>query len=82
MANVETIVPEKVENKEAKFKRLANSRVNAALKKIQLIGNLSGSQYGKTQEQIDTIENALYAAIENMKTRFNKTSDDIQSFQL
>ena len=82
MPDVQTIVPKKTETAADKFQRLANKRTNAALQKISLIGNLSSGQYAKTEEQIRKIEAALYSAVDNMVSRFAKTSDDKPSFQL
>lgn len=61
------------ETKEQKFKRLADKRVNTALKKIKLIGNLSGSGYSYTEEQITKINDALADCVESTMGRFDKT---------
>jgi len=47
------------ETREDKFKRLAENRVNVALDKIRLIGNLASPQYAFSPEQIKTIMTAL-----------------------
>ena len=46
------------ESKHDKFKRLATPRVTNAIKKIELIGNLSSSGYEYTPEEVEKIFNA------------------------
>ena len=60
------------ESKEEKFKRLAEKRVNAALDKIRLIGNLAGPQYTFTPEKIETIIAALKSAVAEVEEKFQK----------
>jgi len=62
------------ENDREKFVSLANSRVNRALKDIQLIGNLSNrSNYDYTAEDVDKILKALSKAVQECKNRFDET---------
>ena len=57
-----------------KFVKLANSRVNKAIKDIQLIGNLSNrSNYDYTQEDVLQIFKALNKALNDCKNRFDET---------
>lgn len=63
------------ESKQAKFKRLAERRVNVALDKIRLIGNLSSPQYGFMPEQVDKIIIALQEAISEVESKFRKPLD-------
>ena len=66
----ELAVPtEATETKADKFKRLASARVTKALNSIDLIGNLSGSGYEYTPEQIEAIFTALN---EEMKLTYLK----------
>lgn len=51
------------ESKSDKFRRLAKKRVPAALAKIKNIGNLGGSGYEYTAEQVEKIETALNNAV-------------------
>ena len=45
-----------MESKEEKFKRLANARVNNAIKQLELIGNLSNSaSYDYTDDEVRKI---------------------------
>ena len=60
------------ETKEDKFKRLAVTRVNNALAKIRLIGNLSSPQYSFNPEQIERIMTALQTAIADVEEKFQK----------
>jgi len=60
------------ETKSEKFARLANKRTNKALKAISLIGNLSSAQYGYSDDDVQKIEQALYACIETTMAGFNK----------
>lgn len=49
----------KNETPEVRFKRMASMRVNKALRAISLLGNLSGSRYKSTPDQISKIEAAF-----------------------
>lgn len=60
------------ETKEQRFKRLATKRTQAALQKIRLLENLSGSSYRYTLEQADTIVGALRTAVDAVETKFNR----------
>lgn len=67
------------ETKEAKFARLATKRVNAALVKIRLIGNLSGPGYVHTPEQITAINAALSSAVTAAMQAFSRTAKAAES---
>ncbi len=61
------------ESKDAKFKRLAEHRVNNALAKIALIGNLSStSSYEYNADQVEKILGGLKASIEELEKKFQK----------
>lgn len=60
------------ETKEDKFTRLANMRVNKAIKSVSLIGNLSSGQYGYTDDDVQKIEAALFNCVEQTMAQFNK----------
>ena len=62
-----------VESKHDKFKRLATQRVKNALKKIELIGNLSSSGYEYGPEEVDKIFAAIQSTLDNTKGRFSKS---------
>jgi len=71
------------ETKHDKFKRLANQRVANALKKIELIGNLSSSGYEYSQEEVDRIFTSLQGTLDSTKSRFSKSKKvDTPKFQL
>jgi len=63
---------ESSESKEDKFRRLAGMRVNNALQKIRIIGNLAGPGYSYTPEQIEKIIAALNGAIAEVEAKFQK----------
>lgn len=57
-----------------KFVRLANKRVNNAIKAIELIGNLSNrSNYDYTAEDVEKILGALNREIKICRERFLST---------
>ncbi|WIW95466.1 hypothetical protein [Altererythrobacter rubellus] len=67
-------------SKREKFVRLAESRVNKALKDIQLIGNLSNrSAYDFDEKDLRKIFGALQKALEGARTRFDRTSEASQN---
>lgn len=70
------------ETPEQKFKRLATARVNNALKKIKLIGNLSAPAYKYTEEEIAKIIQGLKLAVEEVGTKFAKNKKKESGFQL
>lgn len=70
------------ESPEDKFKRLASLRTQNALKRIKLIGNLSGPGYKYADEQVDKIISALKAAVDEVEARFKKTEQKGAEFTL
>ena len=57
--------------KREKFVRLAEQRVNRALREIRLIGNLSNrTAYQSTDEDVKKIFRALQKELETAKARF------------
>jgi len=60
------------ETKNEKFKRLAAVRVNNALKKISLIGNLAGSSYEYSAEEVEKIISALRSCLGEVEEKFQK----------
>jgi hypothetical protein len=58
-----------------KFVRLANKRVNSAIKAINLIGNLSNrSNYDYSEEDVAKIFRALQVEVSACKKRFDMAS--------
>ena len=71
------------ESKHDKFKRLATARVTNALKKIELIGNLSSSGYEYSPEEVEKIFVSLQQTLDNTKARFSKSKkEETQKFAL
>jgi len=65
--------------KKEKFVRLAESRVNKAMKDIQLIGNLSNkAAYEHTDAEIRKIFRALQQSLDSAKQRFADTGGTSQ----
>ena len=60
------------ETKEQRFQRLATRRTQAALQKIRLLGNLTGSSYAYTPEQAAKILTTLRAAVDALEAKFNR----------
>lgn len=71
MAEGEQVQPV-VETKEAKFTRLASKRTQAALIKIRLLGNLTGSGYHYTEEQANKVLGSLRQAVDELEGKFRK----------
>jgi hypothetical protein len=64
------------ETKSQAFVRLANPRVSSALKRIELIGNLSNrSSYEYTEQQIEKIEAALLESVSHTINKFRRVKD-------
>ena len=64
------------ETKEAKFKRVAQSRVNSALRYLGLVGNcFNGPGYSFTEDQVKIVFDALTAAVEAAKPRKGPETD-------
>lgn len=70
------------ESKEDAFKRLANARVNKAIKMIALIGNLASAQYASTEAQHDAIERALRAQVDATMNKLRKVKTVTNKFEL
>ena len=67
-------------NNMLKFKKLANARVNKAIKLIKLIGNLSNkSHYEYTRKQSKQITDALQQELNLVKNKFNSPSGGRES---
>jgi len=60
------------ETKEEKFTRLAAKRTQAALIKVRLLGNLTGSSYRYTEEQANKILASLRQAVNELEGKFRK----------
>ena len=60
------------ESKADRFKRLAEPRVANAIKKIGIIGNLAGSNYEFTADQVEKILGSLKLAVDEVEKKFQK----------
>jgi hypothetical protein len=64
----------KRESRRARFVRLANKRVNAAIKAISLVGNLSNrANYDYTPEDAAAIVKALEKELRELRSRFGSS---------
>ena len=71
------------ETKEAKFRRLAEQRVNAILDKLRLLGQLSNkSNYGYSDDQIDSAFKAIQAELNATKAQFRNGAKARKRFTL
>ena len=70
------------ETPEERFRRLATTRVNNALDKIRLVGNLSGHGYKYTDEQARKILESLTTAVKDVEDKFNKVTKKDSKFSL
>ena len=71
------------ESKQDKFKRLASQRVTNAIKKIELIGNLSSPGYEYTSEEVEKIFTSLQQLLEATRSKFSKAKKtDAPKFEL
>ncbi len=62
-----------MESKEDKFKRLANARVNNAIKQLELIGNLSNSaSYDYTDDEVRKIMGTLNQKVKEISFKFQE----------
>jgi len=83
VANVAPEASQTAETKSDKFKRIANLRVNNALKSIRLISNLSRkSDYEYTDKQIGTILAALNDEIADMAGEFYNNAEEKRRISL
>lgn len=72
----------KVVGKREKFEELGEKRVNEAIKKIRLIGNLANrNNYDYTDKHVKEIISALEVEIQMLKNKFKKDPDPEISFK-
>ena len=70
-------------DKSAKFKELARSRVNRAINMIRLIANLGNkAHYDYTSDQAKKIEKALQTEVNNVKIKFNSKKRGTEEFTI
>ena len=70
-------------DKSAKFKELARSRVNRAINMIRLIANLCNkAHYDYTPDQARKIIHALNSEVKNVSTKFNSKKRGTEEFTI
>ena len=71
------------ETKREKFVRLAESRMNNALKQIELLSNLSNTRaYEYTKEDIDKMVKTLKSAVSDLEKNFLANTNKSKRFSL
>ncbi len=71
------------ENKNQRFKRLANTRVNKTIHSIELVGNLGNkSLYESTSQERKLIIKAINDAVNKMKIDLEGSSKKKDGFKL
>ncbi len=72
-----------LETKEARFRRLAEKRVNVILDRLRLLGQLSDRKnYEYTDEQVAKIFRAIEKEIKATKEKFRNGSSERKRFML
>ena len=71
------------ETKDARFRRLAEKRVNAALDRLRLLGQLSDKRnYDYDDEQVAKIFRAIDGEVKAVKAKFRNGSSKRKRFTL
>jgi hypothetical protein len=70
-----SLVP-KDETKEAKFIRLANTRVKKAITAIRSIGRMGTSAYNRDSDQIAKLETTLLSEVKDMAAKLRSGHED------
>ena len=69
--------------KEENFKRLAENRTNKIIDMLNLLGNLSNkSNYSYSEEQVDSIFDAIQNELDAQRNRFAKKQETTRKFRL
>lgn len=79
---VEEEKPLQDESPAERFKRIANRRVNQALKYISLTKNLASRQYEYTPEQVEIVLNALRKEVDSLEDAFRSQSKKVAQINL
>lgn len=69
---------DKIETKEERFIRIAEPRVSRACKTVSLLGNLAGSGYEYTEEQVDAMFGAVQEALDTARAQFKKKNNVVR----
>ena len=71
------------EAKDARFKRLAEKRVNVLLDRLRLLGQLSDKRnYDYSDEQVDKIFRAIDGEVKTIKAKFRNGPSGRKRFKL
>ena len=77
-----TVIPEN-ETKNEKFLRIATPRVNAIIDKLDILSNCAGSNYEYTEEQVETMFQAIRDAVDACYNEFRpKVKTEKERFSL
>ena len=68
------------ETKQQKFVRIAEPRVTRACKAVSLLGNLAGSSYEYTEEQVEAMFGAVQQELDKARAAFRKR-DGVGTFK-
>lgn len=60
------------ETKQQKFVRIAEPRMTRACKAVRLLGNLAGSSYEYTEEQVEAMFSAVQYELDMAREKFRK----------
>lgn len=69
---------DKIETKEERFIRIAEPRVSRACKAVSLLGNLAGSGYEYTEEQVNAMFGAVQEALDTARAQFKKKNNVVR----
>lgn len=64
-----TIIPEK-ESRSEKFIRIATTRVNAIITKLDVLSNCAGANYTYTEDQVEAMFKSIRDAVDNCYSQF------------
>jgi len=73
---------EQTETKNEKFKRLATKRVQNAIAKVELVGNLASPSYEYSAEEVEKILAAIQETLDKVKAAFSKQGPTKKEFNL
>lgn len=69
---------DKIETKEERFIRIAEPRVSRACKAVSLLGNLAGSGYEYTEEQVEAMFGAVQEELDTARAAFVKKPKEVK----
>lgn len=75
-------ITKKTDDKNAKFRELANKRVSKAISAIRTVGKLAGRRGSYSDDEVAQIVAALNGAVEKMGERFETGAPESSEFEL